>query len=142
MGRSVSYPSGAIVAFTLLEVDDEGDWDFEYEWLRADLSERAAKAFPSAVRTGSSGAMRSLTSVSRSTAVSLPYGSLNAMTGPIGTLNGVAPGVPGRSIGFAKSRPASTRCSATTIASDICRTARAFTASVPPETGPVEAAFA
>lgn len=47
MGRSVSYPSGAIVAFTLLEVDDEGDWDFEYEWLRADLSERAAKAFPS-----------------------------------------------------------------------------------------------
>jgi hypothetical protein len=47
MGRSVSYPSGAIVAFTLLEVDDEDDWDFEYEWLRADLSERAAAAFPS-----------------------------------------------------------------------------------------------
>lgn len=47
MGRSVSYPGGALVAFTLLEVDDEGDWDFEYEWLREDLSTRAASAFPS-----------------------------------------------------------------------------------------------
>ena len=47
MGRSVSYPSGAIVAFTVLEVEDEEDWDFEYEWLRGDLAERAAAAFPS-----------------------------------------------------------------------------------------------
>ncbi|MFM7349853.1 MAG: hypothetical protein ACKO01_10260 [Erythrobacter sp.] len=47
MGRSVSYPSGAVVAFTVLEVEDEEDWDFEYEWLRGDLAERAAAAFPS-----------------------------------------------------------------------------------------------
>ena len=37
MGRSVSYPSGAIVAFTVLEVESEDDWEFEYEWLRDDL---------------------------------------------------------------------------------------------------------
>ena len=45
MGRSISYPSGAIVAFTVLEVDD--GWEFEYEWLREDLRTRAAAAFPS-----------------------------------------------------------------------------------------------
>lgn len=49
MGRSVSYPSGALVAFTVLEADDEVDWDFAYEWLRDDLSERAREAFPSLV---------------------------------------------------------------------------------------------
>ena len=37
MGRSVSYPSGAIVAFTVLEVEAEDDWEFEYKWLRDDL---------------------------------------------------------------------------------------------------------
>ena len=47
MGRSVSYPSGALVAFTVLEVEDQDDWDIEYEWLRGDLAERAAAAFPS-----------------------------------------------------------------------------------------------
>ena len=47
MGRSVSYPSDAIVAFTLLEVEDQDDWEFEYEWLQGDLRERAAAAFPS-----------------------------------------------------------------------------------------------
>ena len=50
MGRSVSYPSGALVAFTVLEADDEDDWDFAYEWLRDDLRERASQAFPSLVR--------------------------------------------------------------------------------------------
>lgn len=50
MGRSVSYPSGALVAFTVLEVEDQEDWDFEYEWLRGDLAERAAAAFPSLAR--------------------------------------------------------------------------------------------
>ena len=49
MGRSVSYPSGSIVAFTVLEVEDSDDWEFEYEWLRDDLRERAARAFPSLV---------------------------------------------------------------------------------------------
>ena len=29
----VSYPSGAIVAFTVLEVEDQDNWEFEYEWL-------------------------------------------------------------------------------------------------------------
>ena len=47
MGRSVSYPRGAIVAFQVIEVDDDSDWDFEYEWLREDLIERAKAAFPS-----------------------------------------------------------------------------------------------
>ena len=47
MGRSVSYPSGAIVAFTVLEAENDDDWDFEYGWLREDLCERAAAAFPS-----------------------------------------------------------------------------------------------
>jgi hypothetical protein len=47
MGRSVSYPSGALVAFTVLEVEDQDDWDFEYEWLRGDLVKRAGTAFPS-----------------------------------------------------------------------------------------------
>jgi hypothetical protein len=47
MGRSVSYPSGSIVAFALLDVEDPDDWEFECEWLRDDLRERAARAFPS-----------------------------------------------------------------------------------------------
>lgn len=47
MGRSVSYPNGAVVAFTSLECDDSDDLDFEFEWLRDDLSERAQAAFPS-----------------------------------------------------------------------------------------------
>ena len=49
MGRSVSYPSGAIVAFTVLEVEAEDDWEFEYEWLRDDLRERAGRAFSSLI---------------------------------------------------------------------------------------------
>ena len=47
MSRSVSYPNGAIVAFTVLEVERDEDWEVEYEWLRDDLAERAAAAFPS-----------------------------------------------------------------------------------------------
>ena len=31
MGRSVSYPSGAVVAFTVLDVESDDDWEFEYE---------------------------------------------------------------------------------------------------------------
>jgi len=47
MGRSVSYPAGAVGAFRVLDIDDDGDWDFEFEWLREDLVERAGAAFPS-----------------------------------------------------------------------------------------------
>lgn len=47
MGRSVSYPSGSLVAFTVLDVENENDWDFEYEWLRNDVVERAMHLFPS-----------------------------------------------------------------------------------------------
>lgn len=47
MSRSVSYANGAIVAFTVLEVERDEDWELEYEWLRDDLTERAAAAFPS-----------------------------------------------------------------------------------------------
>lgn len=49
MGRSVSYSSGALVAFTVLETENDDDWEFEYKWLRDDLSERTAAAFPSLV---------------------------------------------------------------------------------------------
>ena len=42
MGRSVSYPSGSLVAFTVLEVGDSDDWEFEYEWLRDDLRQRVS----------------------------------------------------------------------------------------------------
>lgn len=49
MGRSVSYPSGSIVAFTLLEVEEDGDWEWEYECLRDSLRERASEAFSSLV---------------------------------------------------------------------------------------------
>lgn len=47
MSRSISYPNGAIVAFTILEVERTEDWELEYEWLRDDLTERAAATFPS-----------------------------------------------------------------------------------------------
>jgi hypothetical protein len=51
MGRSVSYPTAAVVAFTFLEIDDDDAdpdaFDFAYEWFREDLCERAASAFPS-----------------------------------------------------------------------------------------------
>lgn len=49
MGRSVSYPRGAIVAFTVLEPDEPEDWEFEFEWLQGDLRERAVRAFPSLI---------------------------------------------------------------------------------------------
>ncbi|WP_239807428.1 hypothetical protein [Croceicoccus hydrothermalis] len=53
MGRSVSYPSGAIVAFTVIETvsDDahQNDFDVEYEWLCDDLRERAGHAYPSLI---------------------------------------------------------------------------------------------
>ena len=47
MGRSVCYPAGSIVAFTVLDVEDSDEWEFEYEWLQADLVGRAMRLFPS-----------------------------------------------------------------------------------------------
>lgn len=47
MGRSVSYPSGALVAFQGLAIDDEDDWEIALEWLRDDLIAQARRAFPS-----------------------------------------------------------------------------------------------
>ena len=47
MGRSVSFPAGAIVAFATLEVEYPDDWEFEFDWLVDDLRSRAATAFPS-----------------------------------------------------------------------------------------------
>lgn len=47
MGRSVSYPSGAIVAFRTLEIDDEDDWEWEYECLVEEVTETARITFPS-----------------------------------------------------------------------------------------------
>lgn len=54
MGRSVSYPSGALVAFTVFAVEEDEsdgvDLEFEYDWLLEDLRERAGQAFPSLKR--------------------------------------------------------------------------------------------
>lgn len=47
MGRSVSYPSSAIVTFRTLEVDDEDDWEWEYECLVKEVIETARSTFPS-----------------------------------------------------------------------------------------------
>ena len=47
MGRSVSYPTGAIVAFASFEVEDPEDAQFEFDWLIDDFRRRAGAAFPS-----------------------------------------------------------------------------------------------
>ena len=47
MGRSVSYPAGAVVAFAALEVENPDAWEFEFDWLVDDLGCRATAAFPS-----------------------------------------------------------------------------------------------
>ena len=141
MGRSVSYPSGAIVAFTVL-----GSTTMATRILSTSgCAMISANALPQpfrrlrpamadvAARTGSSGATPSPTSGSRSTVASLPYGSLNAKTGPIGTPTGAPPVHPGRSNGFARSRLALTSCSATMNALAACRTAKACTADARPD---------
>ncbi len=50
MGRSVSYPSGAIVAFRLLDESADDDTDWAYECLLDDVIDTAARAFPSLER--------------------------------------------------------------------------------------------
>ena len=49
MGRSVSYPTGAIVAFATFDAEDLEDARFEFDWLVGDLRRRrrAGEAFPS-----------------------------------------------------------------------------------------------
>ena len=47
MGRSVSYPSGAIVAFRTLEIEHDDDWEWEYECLVEEVIETARRTFPS-----------------------------------------------------------------------------------------------
>lgn len=46
MGRSVSYPTGAITAYQLIKAGDD-DWDLEYEALVEDIIHQAKQAFPS-----------------------------------------------------------------------------------------------
>lgn len=46
MGRSVSYPAGAQVAFIPLEADDN-TWDWEYDALVEDIRTQVRTAFPS-----------------------------------------------------------------------------------------------
>ena len=137
MGRSVSYPSGAIVAFTVLEVEAEDDWEFEYEWLRNDLCERAAKAFPSLIPHDGWRGREDRILMRNAYAdfgVSV-YGGLVAVwiverdDGPIGTPIGARPAHRGHSAGCRRSHPVSMPCLATTIASGTCRTARGSTPS-------------
>lgn len=135
MGRSVSYPSGAVVAFTVLEVEDDDDWDFEYEWLREDLRERAGQAFPSliahdgwrAAKTASSCAMPMQISACRFTPAWLRCGLSSVTMAPIGMPIGARPDRPEHSAGCPRSPRALKRCSATTSASVTCRTVRAST---------------
>ena len=47
MGRSVSYPSDAVVAFRTLEIEDEDNWEWEYEYLVEEIIETARSTFPS-----------------------------------------------------------------------------------------------
>ena len=47
MGRSVSYPTGAVVAFATLELDDFDECGFDFDWFVDDLRRRASEAFPS-----------------------------------------------------------------------------------------------
>ena len=47
MGRSISFPTGAQVCFTVLEIEDDDDWEFEFDWFCEDCVERAREAFPS-----------------------------------------------------------------------------------------------
>ena len=47
MGRSVSYPFGAVVAFRLLETSEGDDLDWEYDCLVDCVRHDAMNAFPS-----------------------------------------------------------------------------------------------
>ena len=47
MGRSVSYPCGAIAAFQSLEIEHEDDWEWQYECLVDEVIGTARRAFPS-----------------------------------------------------------------------------------------------
>lgn len=47
MGRSVSYPTGAIVAYRALECENDDDWEWVYEYLVEFVTNSASHAFPS-----------------------------------------------------------------------------------------------
>lgn len=47
MGRSVSHPAGAHVAFRIIDADDTDEWQFEYECLVDDIREQVRANFPS-----------------------------------------------------------------------------------------------
>lgn len=47
MGRSVSYPPGAVVAVRTLENGHEDDWEWEYECVVEEIIETARSTFPS-----------------------------------------------------------------------------------------------
>ena len=47
MARSVTYPTGAIVAYQLFEPDEEDNWEWEFECLIEDIAATARGAFPS-----------------------------------------------------------------------------------------------
>ena len=47
MGRSVSYPTGAQVAYRVLDCDEPDDAEWEYDMLCEDILTTASAAFPS-----------------------------------------------------------------------------------------------
>ena len=47
MGRSVSYPTGSVVAFRLLDDGEENDTDWVYECLVDEVIDTTKAAFPS-----------------------------------------------------------------------------------------------
>ena len=50
MGRSVSYPTGSVVAFRLLDDGEDEDVDWAYECLVDEIIDTAKAAFPSFLR--------------------------------------------------------------------------------------------
>ena len=137
MGRSVSYPSGAIVAFTVLEVEAEDDWEFEYDWLRDDLRERAGRAFPSLIPHDGWRGREDRILMRNAYAdfgVSV-YGGLVAVwiverdDGAYWDADWRTARSPRAQRWLSRSHPASMPCSATMTVSGICRTERASTPS-------------
>jgi len=47
MGRSVSYPTGSVAAFRLLDDGEEDDVDWAYECLVDEIIDTTRAAFPS-----------------------------------------------------------------------------------------------
>ena len=146
MGRSVSYPAGAQVAFRILDSAEPEDADWEYETLCDDILSQARASFPSfdpckgwRGREDRILLRNSYSDIgSRPTVGSPRSGSPNATIPPftMPTLEQHVLAAPGS--GWRRWRPSSMRCSLSSIASAGCRTARRFISDARRLTGTVQ----